>query len=315
MCNLISIIVPVYNVEDYLHECIDSILNQSYRDLEIILVDDGSPDNSPKICDEYAKKDSRIKVIHKKNGGLSSARNAGLDLATGTFIGFIDSDDWIEPDMYKNLISAIKENNCQLACCGRNRVIKNQYKKQFCLNKPLVMTGEEGLENILLNQNMDTSACDKLFYKNIWCDYKFPLNETNEDAAVIPFIVANAVNIIHIGKIGYNYRLRKNSITTKFQPSYMATINHSLDILHFVETKYPHLQNAAELYYQRNVKGLLSIIQLSDKKENQMYYIKVKKIFNEQFKDFIIRPEISMKERLSAILMKINIYKFIRRIL
>ena len=106
-----SVIVPIYKVEEYLHRCIDSIINQTYTNLEIILVDDGSPDNCPMICDEYAKKDSRIRVIHKKNGGLSDARNAGLEIATGEYIGFVDSDDWIHKDMYhilyKNIIEKV----------------------------------------------------------------------------------------------------------------------------------------------------------------------------------------------------------------
>ena len=104
MSDKISVIVPVYNVENYLRRCVDSIINQTYKNLEIILVDDGSPDNCPVICDEYAQKDSRIKVIHKENGGLSSARNCGMDMATGEYIGFVDGDDWIESDMYKFLI-------------------------------------------------------------------------------------------------------------------------------------------------------------------------------------------------------------------
>lgn len=104
---LISVIVPVYRVEPFLPRCLDSLRNQTYRNLEILLVDDGSPDNCGKICDEYAEKDHRFRVIHKENGGLSSARNAGLDAATGEFIGFVDSDDWIAPQMYETLLSAL----------------------------------------------------------------------------------------------------------------------------------------------------------------------------------------------------------------
>lgn len=114
----ISIIVPIYNVEKYLQKCVDSILCQTYKNLEIILVNDGSPDNCPAICDEYAKKDKRIKVIHKQNGGVSSARNAGLDVATGKYVQFVDSDDWVEPEYSKTMINLIEENNCDLGICG-----------------------------------------------------------------------------------------------------------------------------------------------------------------------------------------------------
>ena len=106
-----SIIVPVYNVEKYLNQCVDSIMNQTYKDIEIILVDDGSPDNCPKMCDEYKEKDSRIKVIHKPNGGLSDARNEGLKVVSGDYIAFIDSDDWIELDAFENFFGAIEKFN------------------------------------------------------------------------------------------------------------------------------------------------------------------------------------------------------------
>ena len=115
--DLISIIVPVYNMEQYLERCMESIINQTYPTLEIILVDDGSTDRSPQLCDAYAKKDSRIRVVHKPNGGLSDARNAGLAIATGTYIGYVDSDDWIELDMYERMYSACVENGAQLAVC------------------------------------------------------------------------------------------------------------------------------------------------------------------------------------------------------
>lgn len=114
----LSIIVPVYKVEPYLRRCIDSILNQTFRDFELILIDDGSPDNCGAICDEYAEKDGRITVIHQKNQGVSAARNAGLDIARGTYLGFVDSDDWIEPEMYETMITTAKEKNVDVVVCG-----------------------------------------------------------------------------------------------------------------------------------------------------------------------------------------------------
>ena len=114
---LITVIVPVYNVKDYLQQCVESICGQTYQNLEILLVDDGSTDGSGKICDELAKKDTRIKVIHKPNGGLSDARNAGLDVATGDYIGYVDSDDYIEPDMFEILLTNIEEHQADISCC------------------------------------------------------------------------------------------------------------------------------------------------------------------------------------------------------
>ena len=122
---MISVIIPIYNVEKYLCRCLDSIISQSYKDLEIILVDDGSPDNSPSICDSYARNDNRIKVIHKTNGGLSAARNTGLKYAMGDFISFIDSDDYIEPKMYEILFNLITKFDSDISMCGCNVISEN----------------------------------------------------------------------------------------------------------------------------------------------------------------------------------------------
>lgn len=125
---LVSIIIPIYNVENYLEQCIISVVHQTYKNLEIILVNDGSPDNSGKICDNFALMDKRIKVIHKMNGGLSSARNAGIDIAKGEYLGFVDSDDTIEPFMYEKLMTAIKRDGTDLAVCAINYVFENGKK-------------------------------------------------------------------------------------------------------------------------------------------------------------------------------------------
>lgn len=117
---LISVIVPVYNVEQYIHQCVDSILSQTYKNLEIILVDDGSPDNCPAICDGYARNDDRVKIIHQENGGLSAARNSALDLCTGEYIAFVDSDDWIESNAYEEMMSEMQKKDLDVVFCGVN---------------------------------------------------------------------------------------------------------------------------------------------------------------------------------------------------
>ena len=125
MDSLISVIVPIYNVEKYLERCVESIINQTYKNLEIILVDDGSPDNCPQMCDDYAKKDSRIKVVHKKNGGLSDARNAGMKVATGEYVSFIDSDDYISLDFYETLLETIVDNDSDIVECSVVKFYEN----------------------------------------------------------------------------------------------------------------------------------------------------------------------------------------------
>ena len=124
----LSIIVPVYKVEKYIHKCVDSILNQTFTDFELILVDDGSPDNCGRICDEYAEKDSRVRVIHKENGGLSDARNYGIDAAEGSILGFVDSDDMIDNDMYDQMIRFLDNNELDIVCCDTYLVRGNREK-------------------------------------------------------------------------------------------------------------------------------------------------------------------------------------------
>ena len=145
MENLISIIVPVYNVENYLRKCVDSIINQSYKNLEIILVDDGSTDSSGKICDEYSLKDSRIKVIHKKNGGLSDARNAGMEIASGDFWGFVDSDDYIDSDMYSVLLENLLGAEADLSACGRIFTYDGKEIPEYSENNPVTLSGREAV--------------------------------------------------------------------------------------------------------------------------------------------------------------------------
>ena len=134
--NKVSIIIPVYKVEPYIDECLNSIVNQTYSNLEIILVDDGSPDTCPQKCDEWASKDSRIRVVHKQNGGLSSARNAGMDVATGDFFMFVDSDDFIESNMVESLLDIHKKQESDITCCEVNRVIDGIIKLQCSLSVP-----------------------------------------------------------------------------------------------------------------------------------------------------------------------------------
>ncbi len=158
--DLISVIVPVYKVEKYLHRCVDSILNQTYRNLEIILVDDGSPDSCPKICDEYAKRDNRIKVIHKNNAGVSAARNTGLEFSQGEFIAFVDSDDCIETNMYELLHKSIVKNRCDIAMSGYNLLYKNDIKKM--MDESILHVNDEKLKSIPDVMFVDNS------FGNIW---------------------------------------------------------------------------------------------------------------------------------------------------
>ena len=177
----ISVLVAIYNVEKFLSQCINSILAQTYTNLEIILVDDGSTDTSGEICDKYATKDSRIKVIHKKNGGLVSARNAGLDAASGKYIGFVDGDDWIEPQTYQTALELLQQHQVDLVKWGKNKVVQHQIT-------PIVLSCQAGvyrnnnksalLIQMIKGEGIDPNIVSCLFKNDIIIQYLFSLNNS-----------------------------------------------------------------------------------------------------------------------------------------
>lgn len=218
MEEIISVIVPVYNVEKYLNKCVDSIVNQTYKNLEIILVDDGSPDNCPKICDEYAKKDNRIKVIHKENGGLSDARNKGIEVATGKYIGFVDSDDWIDKDMYKVLYENLTRYKADISCCDLIRVkdgnINNGQLKKF--NSEIEVFDIDEYMKIFFK--IDTQECvyyavNKLYKRELIDKELYPKGLTSEDVEGTCKVLLKCKKIVNINYPYYYYYQNENSIT------------------------------------------------------------------------------------------------------
>lgn len=213
MGELISIIVPVYKVEAFLEKCILSLINQSYTNLEIILVDDGSPDHCGDICDEWAKKDSRIKVIHKQNGGLSDARNAGIDIATGKYISFVDSDDWLSLDYYEILYDQIIMYNAKIAASGIVWVYdendNNIHGKKM---ETKMYSAEEALETIQSNEGFFAVAWNKLYYRELFDDIRYPYGLIHEDEFVTYRLIAKAKTLTLCQKAKYFYRQRQGSI-------------------------------------------------------------------------------------------------------
>ena len=184
----LSIIVPVYKVEPYLRRCVDSILAQTFRDFELILVDDGSPDGCPAICDEYAAKDSRVKVIHKKNGGLSDARNAGIEIAQGEYLGFVDSDDSISPNMYQRLLEMAQRHHAEITACGilnldQDGNVVGQWPN---LTEDKVYKRQDFIDHFYPDVRRDImpSAANKIFRRELFRDIRFPVGKIYEDAQI-----------------------------------------------------------------------------------------------------------------------------------
>ena len=321
----VSIVVPIYNVEKYLEQCVDSIINQTLKDIEIILVDDGSPDNCPQICDDYAKKDSRIKVVHKKNGGLSSARNAGIEVAIGDYIGFIDSDDYIELDMYEKMYNIAIKNDVDFVISDYYRV-SDEGKVRATLDM------DEGIyeKNKIKKYIFPTLIMgDDINYGNllaVWhCLYKRELLERNslmfdeevkysEDNLFSSIIGYNANSFYYMkGSYLYNYRYNPNSISKTYKPdawSVYLKMNNKLKYLFFNVGDYDFRNQLYShiIYYAFNC---INHVGNSDKSFSYKYK-EIKRILNTKelkngFKNF--KPgNISTKLKISIWMLK---HKFI----
>lgn len=278
---LISVVVPVYNVEEYIDRCIRSIINQSYKNLQIILVDDGSEDKSGKICEYYAKCDKRISVIHKQNGGLSDARNIGINIAQGKFITFVDSDDYILENYIERLYSLLYETNADISIIGVETIFRNHVaeKRELKYYPPTVYTKEEAIRETL-NVRLRQSAWGKLYKIELFNNIRFPKGKLYEDLAIVFNILCVANKVVFSNEALYMYMIRKNSIMqTSFnlqQYQEAEIIERAMD---FLETQYPtlHYEACARRVYSYFV--ILRRILYSENKEEfkfQRYELKHK---------------------------------------
>lgn len=216
---LISIIVPIYKVEQYLQRCLDSIIDQTYSNLEIILVDDGSPDDCPHICDEYAVKDNRVVVVHKENGGLSSARNAGLDICKGEYISFIDSDDWINNRYIEVLLDGITKNNADIAIGEIKKTNTFEQPLSFKANSFITYSPTETIKRMFTKTEASfIAAWGKLFKASIFGGLRFPLSKIHEDEYINYIWYSKSNKIVYTNLILYYYFLRSDSIIGKDTP-------------------------------------------------------------------------------------------------
>ena len=260
MKELVSIIIPIYKVEKDLKRCIESVLNQTYQNIEIILVDDGSPDNCPKICEDYKIKDSRIKVIHKKNGGLSDARNAGIEIAQGEYITFIDSDDYVTEDYVEYLYKLIVKYKADISICSHDAVYINDIKRFRTDCNEAIMNSEIALKKMLYHQNYDVSAWAKMYKLDLFNEIRYPVGRLFEDAATTYKLIDKSKKIAYGSESKYKYIIRPNSIvTSKFNDSKLDLIISTNEMCDFIEKRYYNLQQAS---IRRRVYANLSTLRL-----------------------------------------------------
>ncbi len=318
----ISIIVPVYKVEKYIHKCIDSILSQDFTDFEVILVDDGSPDNCGKICDEYASKDSRVKVIHKENGGLSSARNAGIDIATGDYIGFVDSDDYISADMYSKMYISAVENSADIVACNLVHEYERTEKKPNKLKvfskeqNDLILDNYKGMECLLLRRYFDNAAWNKLYLRALFTGVRFPEGRLFEDIFTVYKLFSKASKVIYIHDPLYYYLQRYESIMgQKFSNKKLDRIHASFERYNFISLNYPSL---SELAYARYIDETMAAINDCIRSKGDLTL--VKDYVNELVKGYrkiVNNTYIDNKRKKMLMLLRLNfsIYRMVVNIL
>lgn len=319
MLDLISVIVPIYNVEMYLERCIQSIQNQTYTNLEIILVDDGSPDKCGEICDRYAALDDRIKVIHKANGGLADARNCGIDIATGEYIAFVDSDDFIHPQMYEKLAEVIKLQQADVVISSWKKVRQNE---QICFEKisgttDIKLLDRDDIQSSYFEQPDSrityTVAWNKLYRRTCFEEQRFPKGKLHEDEFVTFKILYNADKVAYIPDELYFYLVRDVSIMGKFSVKRFDIFDAYIEKLDFYICKGEY-----ELAGKMFLMSIHMLMQYSEwiekndsegKKVLKHYYNRWKDIYR-QINNIVI---FNKMQRIDIFLFRINkyIYKFI----
>ena len=301
---LISIIVPIYNVEKYLKDCVISIINQIYKNIEIILVDDGSTDNSSKLCDELSKLDNRIKVFHKKNGGLSDSRNYVIDKANGEYITFIDSDDSIESDYVSYLFDLIKKYDVKLSICPYTVVINENKKyelgEKFSEEK---LDKQECLKRMLLEKGFTISACAKLYKKELFADIRFPVGKLCEDNGTTYKTILKCDYIAYGCESKYNYFKRPNSImTSSFNNRKFDLLDLTDAMCNDIENEFPNLSNVCD---KKRIHSRFSILRqminckLDNTAEEKMN--EIIKFLKKQKKKVLLNKEYDKRDKIAMI--------------
>lgn len=314
---LITIIVPVYNIEKYIVKCIESILKQTINDIEVILVDDESTDNSGKICDRYALIDKRVKVIHQSNKGLSGARNSGIDIARGKYIGFVDGDDYIYPDMFEALVKLLEHNNVDCACCGYDYFDenKNAIEKIHRNNKLYFMNNKDAIERMFFTKYYQCYAWNKLWKREMFNKIRYPEGKVFEDICTTYELFKECNNIVFMQSSKYIYRIRSGSITNqKASIKDLQLIEAINYVIEDIKCNYQHQYKRTLVGYIGYYMNFINKIYGEDIIENEEKYLNyIKQLIIKNICSIIANKDISMLKKLQYLLFVINrrVYRFL----
>lgn len=310
----LSVIVPVYNVERYLERCVASLLDQPGTNLEVILVDDGSTDGSEALCNQIAAGDSRVRVIHKKNGGLSSARNMGLEQAVGDYITFVDSDDWVEPGCYAQALELLEESGAQMLCGGRYDVNADTGEKKLglCPTETKCISGKELAGKIFLWDHCDSSACDKIYRRQLFETLRYPEGMICEDVPVIYRVGLLAEKVLMWNHPYYCYFHRPGSITNRaVSEKTFHFSQHARQIYQDIREHHPDIEPQAHYLLVRALSHLLLMLIQSGPETRRRYASQIRETRRELRTHtgfFLTYGWFSTKERVRNLLLAMGIY-------
>lgn len=283
----ISVIVPVYNTEKYLRECLNSLCRQTLEEIQIILVDDGSQDKSGQICQEYAGEDTRIQVIHKKNGGLSDARNAGIRVASAKYIGFVDSDDSVDANFFEELYELILQTDADIAVGGIKHVTdEGKLLTARSVEKEKSLDRHDGMQELLFSKRISNSVCNKLFKKHLFEGISFPVGKLYEDEYVTYRLFHKAKKSVMTNTVFYYYRSNPDSIThRKFSPQELDRILASEIKIQFCQENYPDLIHYAQYYMVYDCVHILMKMEQYEKQYDKLIRNNIRKYWTVYVKE------------------------------
>lgn len=304
MLPLVSVIIPVFNVKNYIDNCVESVCNQTYRNLDIILVDDGSQDDCSKICDSYAFKDPRIHSFHKKNGGLSDARNFGMKFAKGEFIFFLDGDDFISKSTISDLVNLQIKNESDIVICNMVHV-DERVNNEFTFNQDKIISlnfnSEQAIEESIYQKRFSCSACGKLYRKSV-LTVEFPFGKLSEDLAVSHIYLSEANTITYTNKVCYFYRQRGNSIMHQFNPKRLDALYFALQLEEFCKKNFKGLSKKVQCrVFNVAVHLLLDMDDSYIEAQNELLKLVLQQIKRTRFR-VIIDTKCRIREKAVALL-------------
>lgn len=311
----ISVIVPVHNAQTHLRKCLNSILQQTFKDLEVIIVNDGSTDESGEICNEYIARDDRIQVIHQEKKGVSTARNIGLSKASGDFIGFVDSDDYIDRKMYEKLYEACLTTKSNIAICKLGRELDGEIINDLddgCY--AIELSNEAAMRELFTGKLYRFSLCNKLFSKKCFADITFPVGRIHEDLSTTYKLFAEAEKAVYLNYLGYIYVKQEESIlTTAYYEKRLDAFTGWEEIIHFMKKEYPQLIDIVHACFIYNSIDHIYYIyyQVKNDKKKQAYLNYIQSYVRQHYHKSMINKLVSVKNKLVISLFLLNVPMFL----